>query len=160
AMAENGHQAVGPTFGCEEGAPDPHSELWLAALATVLREARLQKLSDLLDAAIGYFADHVAMIRPFWTPAGVRIPCARQKAIGNQPLRPNWVVDSLAYAAILGLSTQGLGKVNNDEVGLKILQDSSSLFSQIAQRSKAATLKLAVPVRQWRNDDGSFVGAM
>ena len=34
--------------------------------------------------AIGYFADHVALGRAFWTPAGIRMPCARAKAKGVQ----------------------------------------------------------------------------
>jgi hypothetical protein len=148
---------VNPTFGCEQGAPDPHSELWMGAMATILREARLQKLGDLLDAAIGYFADHVAMVRPFFTPAGIRIPCARAKAPGNLPLRPNWTVDSLAYATLLGLPASGLGKA--DKRTIKILQDSSSLFPQIVARSKTTTLKLAVPIRQWRHQNGSFSAA-
>jgi hypothetical protein len=157
AMDNCGHQAVSMTFGCEEGAPDPHSELWMGAMATILREARLQGPADILDAAIGYFADHVAMIRAFWTPAGVRMPCARAKVKPGQELRPNWSVDSRAYASILGLPTAGLAKAASQS--LPILQDSASLFPQIAERSKTTALKLAVPIRQWKDQEGGFVAA-
>jgi hypothetical protein len=158
AMANNGHQAVGMTFGCEEGAPDPHSALWMSALATILREARRQGIADLLDAALGYFADHLAMGRAFWTPAGIRMPCARAKAVGGQPLRPNWTVDSVAYATVSGLPTAGLG--NPDPVPLAILEDSSALFPTILERSQTTVLKLAVPIRRWPRAEGGFLAAM
>jgi hypothetical protein len=157
AMATCGHQAVGMTFGCEEGAPDPHSELWMGAMATILREARLHGIGDILDAAVGYFADHVAMIQAFWTPAGVRMPCARAKVVGNQPLRPTWSIDSLAYATLLGLDTTGLAKPNLKTI--KILQDSAALFPQIVEKSKTTKLKLAVPIRRWARPEGGFVAA-
>jgi stage V sporulation protein SpoVS len=158
AMAINGHQAVGPTFGCEEGAPDPHSALWLGAMATILREARQQGIAEILEAALDYFADHVAMGRAFWTPAGIRMPCGRAKVKGTQALRPNWTVDSVAYANICGLPTTGLGKP--DPAPLKILQDSASLFPIILERSKTTALKLAVPIRRWPRAEGGFIAAM
>jgi hypothetical protein len=158
AMAINGHQAVGQNYGCEEGAPDPHSALWLGALATILREARRQGIADLLDAALGYFADHLAMNRAFWTPAGIRMPCARAKVVGNQPLRPNWTVDSAAYAMICGLPTTGLGRP--DPAPLRVLQDSATLFPTILGRSQTTVLKLAVPIRRWPRAEGGFLAAM
>lgn len=158
AMAVNGHQAVGPTFGCEEGAPDPHSTLWMAALTMILREARLQKIGDLLNDALGYFADHVAMCRAFWTPSGLRMPCARAKVVGSQPLRPNWGVDSSFYATLNGLSKKGLEKP--DPLTPKILADSAALFPQIVERSHTTVLKLAVPIRRWPRSGGGFVAAM
>jgi hypothetical protein len=157
-MATFGHQAVGPNRRCEEGAPDPHAALWMAALTTILREARLQKIGELLEDALGYFADHVALCRAFWTPAGVRMPCARAKVVGDQPLRPNWGVDSSAYATINGLPKRGLEKP--DPLTPKILQDSAALFPQIVERSQKTALKLGVPIRRWRRADGGFVAAM
>lgn len=158
AMAANGHQAVGATYGCEEGAPDPHAALWMAALTTILREARLQKIGEILEDALGYFADHVAMCRAFWTPSGLRMPCARAKPVQGKPLRPNWGVDSSAYATINGLPKKGLEKP--DPLTPKILEDSAALFPQIVQRSQTTVLKLAVPIRRWPRPGGGFVAAM
>ena len=157
-MAANGHQAVGPTYGCEEGAPEPHSTLWMGALTTILREARLQKIGEILDDALGYFADHVAMCRAFWTPSGLRMPCARAKPVKGQPLRPNWGVDSSAYATINGLPKKGLDKP--DPLTPRILLDSAALFPQILERSQTTVLKLAVPIRRWPRAGGGFVAAM
>lgn len=162
AMATYGHQAVGTSYGCEEGAPDPHSALWLGAMATLLREARRQGIPDVIDLCVGYFADHVAMGRAFWTPAGIRMPCSRAKALPGQALRPAWTVDSVAYAMIGGqqvaTANATLGKADLDP--LKVLADSSALFPQILARSMTASLKLAVPIRRWPRAGGGFIAAM
>ncbi|HEX3526280.1 MAG TPA: hypothetical protein VH988_04365 [Thermoanaerobaculia bacterium] len=160
-MASFGHQTVGLPHGCEEGAPDPHSELWLGAMATILRESLLQNIPDLSNSAIGYFADHVAMIRPFWTELGERIPCARAKPVPGQPLLPNWTVDSIAFANILGKPTAGLPHAVSRALPILLACNSGfpGTFDAIATASNSTTLKLAVPIRLWTNGDGSFTAA-
>jgi hypothetical protein len=156
AMRAVGHQAVAPDYGCEQGCPDPHAGLWMGALATILREARLQELDEILRDAVGYFADHFALCSAFWTPAGVRTPCARAKPVSGKPLRPNWSVDSMAYAVVHQLPTAGLAKP--DALTIDILRDSASLFPQILRRQPE--LELFVPIRRWDRSAGGFVAAL
>jgi hypothetical protein len=158
AMQASGHQAVSNGYGAEGGCPDPHSELWMAALTTILREARLLGAASLVNDAIGYFADHVAMCRAFWTPKGVRIAGSRAKAPFMQPLRPNWSVDSWAYAELCGLSTTGLLKPTI--LTIEILRDSRALWPQIVALSKTRVLKLSIPVRLYELPGGGFLSAL
>jgi len=155
-MRNVGHQAVGPDFGDEQGCPDPHAGLWMGAMATILREARLQKLDEIRRDAVGYFADHFALCAAFWTPAGVRMPCARAKPVAGKPLRPNWSVDSMAYAVVHELPTGGLAKP--DALTIDILRDSAPLFPEILGRQPE--LKLFVPIRRWNQSAGGFVAAL
>lgn len=156
-MAMNGHMATGPAYGSEQGAPDPHAELWTAAMSTILREARLQVIADLQSSALGYWGDHVAMVREFWTPAGFRIACARAKNPAGMALVPNWTVDSRVYAEITGtpLPRQPVAQDTID-----ILRDSRSLWPEIQRRSSRANVKLAVPVLRWPRTGGGFIATL
>lgn len=155
-MRDVGHEATGPDFGDEQGCPDPHSGLWMGAMTTILREARLQNLPEILADSIGYFADHLALCGAFWTPAGVRVPSARARPVAGKPLKPNWSVDSMAYAVVRKLPTAGLAKP--DALTIDILRDSAALFPEILSRQPA--LKLFVPVRRWSRPEGGFVAAL
>ena len=155
-MDDVGHEATEPDFGDEQGCPDPHSGLWMGAMTTILREARIQKLQEIRDRSIGYFADHFALCGAFWTPAGVRVPCSRAKPVAGKPLKPSWSVDSMAYAVVRKLPTGGLAKP--DALTIDILRDSAALFPEILARQPE--LKLFVPVRRWSRPEGGFVAAL
>lgn len=156
-MRAVGHQAVATGYGCEQGCPDPHAGLWMGAMATIFREAHLLNEDDVLDDVVRYFADHVNMLGAFWTPAGPRLPCSRAAADPGQALRPNWTVDSWAYAMIHDLPVTGLGKP--DGMTLGILRTCADHFPAIVAMSKVQVLKLASPIRRWARPEGGFVAA-
>lgn len=158
AMDSAGHQAVGAGYGAEGGCPDRHNELWLAALASILREARLQAHLDIRAAAMRYFADHVAMCRAFWTPQGVRIAGSRARADEGQPLLPSWTIDSWAYCMILGLPVAGLPRP--DSGSLDILADCRQDFAAIVRLAKGRNPKMAVAVLKWAIPGGGFLAAL
>lgn len=162
AMALAGHQAVGASFGNEQGAPDPHASLWMAALGLITLESIKQGLTGIQALAIGYWADHVALIRSLWTPAGYRTPCARAWASTGLtgPIRPSWTADSVAYATILGMPTKGLGNVGPWPWVIDLLKASSALFPEIVTKAKTATPKLSIPVRRWATAGGGFTAAL
>lgn len=154
-----GHQAVGPTYGCEEGAPDPHSKIWLMARTSIIRAARDQGLSSILDLALDDLADQLWLASQFWTEGGIRTPCARAKAPDGMPLHPNWTVDSHAYAMVMGLDRTKLGVA--DPQPLTVLSKISDQFPELQKRVKATTaVQLAVPIRIWRSENGGFHAAM
>lgn len=157
-MSLYGHQATAPSGpGSESGAPAPHDELWMGAMATILREARLQGIPDLYAASVRYFADHVAIARAFWTPAGVRMPGSRAKRVSGLPFAPSWPVDSAAYAMIAGLPTTGLLKPTR--LTLDILRESAPVFSAILAAVQPANVLLRVPIRRWDLASGGFLAA-
>jgi hypothetical protein len=165
-QAEHGHQCRGTGFDADEQAAyDPHAELWGGGWAGGLREARLAKDPQLLAFYLGWGADHLAMIRPFWTPRGFRSPGARCLTPAGMPLRPSAVWDSRLYA-LVALEIDGdaakakYGNVSPPaQAALACLRDSSSLFAEIEAESKTAHLKLAMPVRKWTQNDGGYVAA-
>lgn len=157
-MSLYGHQATSPGGpGSESGAPAPHDELWMGAMATILREARLHGIPDLYAASIRYFADHVAIARAFWTPAGIRMPGSRAKRVPGLPFLPFWPVDSAAYAMIAGLPTTGL--LRPTRLTLDILRDSAPAFPAILAAVQPASVLLRVPIRRWDLAAGGFLAA-
>lgn len=157
-MSLYGHQATAPGGpGSESGAPSPHDELWMGAMATILREARLQGIPDLYAASVRYFAEHVAIARAFWTPAGVRMPGSRAKRVSGLPFAPSWPVDSAAYAMIAGLPTTGLLKPTR--LTLDILRESAPAFPAILAAVQPANVLLRVPIRRWDLAAGGFLAA-
>lgn len=157
-MALYGHQAVAPGGpGSEAGAPAPHDELWMGAMATILRESRLQGIPDLYSSSVRYFADHVAIARAFWTPAGVRMPGSRAKRVAGLSFTPSWPIDSAAYAMIAGLPTTGLLKPT--ALTLDILRESAPAFPAILAAVQPASVLLRVPIRRWDLAAGGFLAA-
>jgi|HubBroStandDraft_4_1064222.scaffolds.fasta_scaffold00136_21 hypothetical protein len=162
AMAEQGHQCVSKTGfdSNEQGACDPHAELWGGAMALILAEAYLQKLPALLADAIGWWADHFALCDNFWiTGKGVVMPCARAiptSGHGEGPVHPSFVWDSRAYAlVILGQDGQHAQKTYGNipppaENAFQILRDCSSQFGKITSQHATTKLKLATPIRLWK----------
>lgn len=163
-MRRWGWRAVGPNRQNEQGAPDPHSALWSTALAFILHELRLFRgAEDLLGMALAYFADHLAVCDAFWTPGGVRLPCARAKASVGQTLAPTWSVDSWIYAMLMGLPTKELGQPA-DHLPLDILLDCRELWPLIhggLGPLDPKPTKLGIPIKLFRlHAEGGFVGAM
>jgi hypothetical protein len=159
AMDHAGHQAVGAGYGAEGGCPDRHNELWMGALATILREARLQNVPDIRALAIRYFYDHVAMCRAFWTPAGVRIPGSRAKAFEGMPLRPSWVLDSRFYAEMTGAPTAGLPRLWAPDT-MDILRDCREDWPAIVRLSAGRNPLMAVAIHKWALPGGGFLAAL
>lgn len=159
AMEKFGHMAVGGTYGNEQGAPDPHSTLWLAALATVLRESRLQAIPDLTESAVNFFGDHAALIEFFWTPAGCRMPCARAKAPSAMALKPNWTEDSWWRSKLGGVSAVALLKPQDKEVIALTGAAQEGLEVDIVTRANKRLVKLVLPINKWTNADGGFTAA-
>lgn len=166
-QAEHGHQAVGTGFdGDEQACYDPHAELWGGAAAAGLREARLMRNPKLLALYMGWWADHLAMIRPFWTAQGFRSPGSRCLTPAGMALRPSSVWDSRCYALITVLQSDEAGKARYGNIAppaqlpFACLKDSASLFPHIVEESKAAHLKLMVPVRKWAAPGGAYVAAL
>lgn len=161
AMETYGHQkTMAGTYSNEQGAPDPHSGLWKAAAATCLRESLLLGTDELTDAVLRYWAAHVVLSVAFWTPLGIRTPCARAKPAPGRPLAPNWTVDSYCTATIMGGSLAGLPRPTPDDLPIRILKDSADVFPRL--RSLVDTVRpiLGVPIRKWVAPSGGFIAAM
>lgn len=164
AQEENGHQAVGPESSAapqggksvnEQMACTPHDWLWLGLATMMLAEADHQKLAALLARMIDWWAVHMRVVSEFWTPAGLRVPCARALS-----LPPQWVADSRAYALIC-LSQDGVaadaryGKVLPEaKDAFNLLRSCAALFPQIRARMATVPVKLQVPIRRWRTPSG------
>ena len=157
AMNANGHQAVGPDYGDEQGCPDPHSALWAMALWSILREGDLQGLDLILEPALNYHASHMAMCAAFWTPRGVRIPGSRAKCPPGMELRPNWTLDSRIYS---DLSGEPLPKEPCDWDTVRLARAESSQWKVIRRRARRASTRLVVPVRRWNLEAGGYTAAL
>jgi hypothetical protein len=170
AMAINGHQAVGPGPGNEQGAPDPHSGLWAAAMGMILWAAHQQGNVTLANSAIAYWRDHMALLGEFWTPLGARLPCARAiyTLAKNDPGAtaspiPSWTLDSRLYAAIVlgqagNTAKEAYGNISPpDQLPYDIMVACEQYWPAIKQASLA--LRLGVPVRRWPAS-GGYLAAM
>lgn len=159
AMADNGHQAVGQTYGDEQGCPDPHSALWAMALWTILREGDLQPGLEnvILEPALNYHANHMAMCSAFWTARGVRIPGSRAKCPPGMDLRPTWSLDSRIYA---DLSGEPLPKEPCDWDTVRLARGESAQWKEIRRRARRSATKLVIPVRRWNLGNDGYIAAL
>lgn len=162
AMAANGHQAVsGGGYGCEQGAPAPHDELWMLAMLTLLLTAAKQGQSDILASCIQYFADHLAMCRAFWTPGGVRVAGSRAKKVPGQALCPAWPIDSIFRAKVDALAPSDVALLDKSaSIAVKMMDAARVHFPAILAVVRPAAVKLFVPVRRWDLAGGGFVAAL
>lgn len=171
AMDEHGHQSTtAGGYGWEAGAPDPHSLIWLGAMACLLWQTspREQNLDTLHARVIKYFSDHMALCAAFWTLGGVRVPCSRAKTGDGKPLRPTWTVDSAVYGMITGADIRLSAKPGPDaNVILDMLNSCRADFSPIVRGIKPSQVKLHIPIRRWdcadvdtADTDGGFTAAL
>lgn len=163
AMDRSGHQSVAVGYGNEQLCPDPHSELWNAAMANILFEARIQKLDQIKTRALRYYADHLKVIDSFWSPKGVRIAGSRAKNQDGLPLIPNWSIDSWMYKEILG-GDQRQKNIPNllkpNRFTLDLLFDSVECWKDIRNLYKNSKPFLGIPVNKWNTSDGGFISAL
>lgn len=161
-MAMYGHQATKANgYGSEAGCCDPHAELWMTPMASLLKDVRERGDDDLLHGVIQYFGDHLATCRAFWTPDGVRIAGSRAGAKGGTALRPAWSVDSQFKVLAEGetRSTRKPFKPSPSSLSLEILMASEGLFPAIREAAEKNQPHLMIPVRRWDLADGGHLAA-
>lgn len=149
-----GHQATGPDYRNEQGAPDPHSSLWIAAMGSILKCAIAQNREPLINSGVKYFARLLYMCKKFWTVRGMRVPCARAKT-----LNPNWADNSYLAYMIMGCDKRQIGNPTNRDI-ISIVSDCSSVFNRIRKEVQSCTgVHFCVPVHKWDTSDGGFIAA-
>lgn len=159
-----GHQAMASGgYSCEQFAPDPHTQIWLAGTGGVLWWAlKHPARTRLLELARSWWRDHLALLGAFWTPGGPCCACSRALAKPGQALLPNWALDGQIFALAEGLLTKDLLNPPGDWPWMMLRELAAELkrLRTEARKIDARKVKLAIPIRKWEESNGGFLAAM